>query len=476
MIKVAKFGGSSVSSAKQFSKVKNIVLSDPSRRIVVISAAGKRDPNDHKLTDLLYLCHAHLTYGVSCDDIFDKICERFIEIRDELGLTYKIEDELDILRARLNKDMSIDELVSRGEYLTSRLMAEYLGYTFLDATECIFMEYDGTFIASKIANAVKSALERLDANADSNGCESANGVESANVRESAKGGGRSKESKSQKACGLVIPGFYGALPSGKIRIMSRGGSDITGALVAAGCNANLYENWTDVSGILMADPRIVPNPSPIAQITYAELRELAYMGASVLHEDSIAPVKDLGIALNIRNTNEPDHPGTMIVDKVDEKNLEHDRFITGIAGKKNFVILTVSKRMHGTNETLRKVLEILDHYKVHAEHITMGIDQFALVLQQSSLEDRIYDIVSEIKNQCSPEDVEVQDNIALVAAVGRKMIFRPGISGKVFNALGNEGINIRTIAQGSDELAIIVGVDNSQFENTVRVLYQGFAG
>ena len=438
MIKVAKFGGSSVASAKQFSKVKNIVLSDPSRRIVVISAAGKRNPNDHKLTDLLYLCHAHLTYGVSCDDIFDKICERFIEIRDELSLTYKIEDDLNALRTRLNKDMSIDELVSRGEYLTSRLMAEYLGYTFLDAADCIFIEYDGSFIASKIANAVKDALE--------------------------------------KSNGLVIPGFYGSLPSGKIRIMSRGGSDITGALVAAGCNADLYENWTDVSGILMADPRIVPNPSPIAQITYAELRELAYMGASVLHEDSIAPVKDLGIALNIRNTNEPDHPGTMIVDKVDENNLEHDRFITGIAGKKNFVILTVTKRMHGTNETLRKVLEILDHYKVHAEHITMGIDQFALVLQQSSLEDRVYDIVSEIKKQCNPEDVEVQDNIALVAAVGRKMIFRPGISGKVFNALGNEGINIRTIAQGSDELAIIVGVDNSQFENTVRVLYQGFAG
>ena len=438
MIKVAKFGGSSVASAKQFSKVKNIVLSDPSRRIVVISAAGKRNPNDHKLTDLLYLCHAHLTYGVSCDDIFDKICERFIEIRDELSLTYKIEDDLNALRARLNKDMSIDELVSRGEYLTSRLMAEYLGYTFLDAADCIFMEYDGSFIASKIANAVKSALETSN--------------------------------------GLVIPGFYGSLPSGKIRIMSRGGSDITGALVAAGCNADLYENWTDVSGILMADPRIVSNPSPIAQITYAELRELAYMGASVLHEDSIAPVKDLGIALNIRNTNEPEHPGTMIVDKVDENKLEHDRFITGIAGKKNFVILTVTKRMHGTNETLRKVLEILDHYKVHAEHITMGIDQFALVLQQSSLADRIYDIVGEIKSQCNPENVEVQDNIALVAAVGRKMIFRPGISGKLFNALGNEGINIRTIAQGSDELSIIVGVDNSQFENTIRVLYQGFAG
>ena len=197
---------------------------------------------------------------------------------------------------------------------------------------------------------------------------------------------------------------------------------------------------------------------------------------SVLHEDSVAPVKDAGIPLNIRNTNEPDHPGTMIVERIDEQSLEHDRFITGIAGKKNFVILTVTKRMQGTNETLRKVLEILDRHKVHAEHITIGIDQFALVLPLATLGDGLYDVISEIKGQCKPDSVEVQDNIALVAAVGRKMIFRPGISGKLFNALGNEGINIRTIAQGSDELAIIVGVDNSQFENTIRILYQGFAG
>ena len=367
MIKVVKFGGSSVSCAQQFKKVKDIVKSDPSRRLVVVSAAGKKDPNDHKLTDLLYLCHAHLTYGVPCDEIFGRIRERLVEIRDELGLSYRIEDDLDSLEAKLSKDMSIDELVSRGEYFTSRLMA-------------------------------------------------------------------------------------------------------------AACKADLYENWTDVSGILMADPRIVENPSPISKITYSELRELAYMGASVLHEDSVAPVKDAGIPLNIRNTNEPDHPGTMIVERIDEQSLEHDRFITGIAGKKNFVILTVTKRMQGTNETLRKVLEILDRHKVHAEHITIGIDQFALVLPLATLGDGLYDVISEIKGQCKPDSVEVQDNIALVAAVGRKMIFRPGISGKLFNALGNEGINIRTIAQGSDELAIIVGVDNSQFENTIRILYQGFAG
>lgn len=438
MIKVAKFGGSSVADATQFRKVKSIIDSDPSRRLVVVSAAGKRDSKDHKITDLLYLCHAHLTYGVSCDEIFDRIRGRFVEIRDDLGLSYRIEDDLDALKAKLNRDISIDELVSRGEYLTSRLMAEFLGYTFMDASECIFMDYDGRFLPEKISQAIESVL---------------------------------KEEK-----GIVIPGFYGVLPSGRIKVMSRGGSDITGSLVAAACNADLYENWTDVSGILMADPRIVDNPSPISEITFAELRELAYMGASVLHEDSVAPVKEIGIPLNIRNTNDPSHPGTMIVEKVSRNESDEDRFITGISGKRNFLILTVTKRMGGSNETLRDVLEILDRHKVQAEHISMGIDQFALVVSQASTGEALYEIISEIRGKCSPDDVSVQDNIALVAAVGRKMIFRPGISGKLFNALGKEGINIRTIAQGSDELAIIVGVDNSQFETTIRVLYNSFAG
>ena len=438
MIKVAKFGGSSVADASQFRKVRDIVLSDPSRRLVVVSAAGKRDSKDHKITDLLYLCHAHLTYGVSCDEIFDKIRARFIEIRDDLNLTFRIEDELDALHARLNKEMSIDELVSRGEYLTSRLMAEFLGYTFLDARDCIFMDFDGKFQPEKITQSIKEAVSKYQ--------------------------------------GIVIPGFYGSLPSGKIKVMSRGGSDITGSLVAAACNADLYENWTDVSGILMANPRIVDNPRAISEITFAELRELAYMGASVLHEDSVAPVKEVGIPLNIRNTNDPSHPGTMIVDSASSVEPDQDKFITGIAGKRNFIILTVTKRLNNSNEALRDVLEILDRHKVQAEHISMGIDQFALVLSQASIGDGLYEIIGDIRTKCSPEDVEVQDGIALIAAVGRKMIFRPGISGKVFNALGKEGINIRTIAQGSDELAIIVGVDNSQFENTVRVLYHSFAG
>ena len=277
MIKVAKFGGSSVAGAGQFEKVRSIVSSDSSRRIVVASAAGKRDKDDHKLTDLLYLCHAHLTYGVPCDDILASIRNRFSEIRDSLELHYDVESDFDALASRLSKDFSIDELVSRGEYFTSKLLAEYIGFTFLDAADCVFFGMDGQIDREKTYSAIAAAL-----------------------------------SEHEK---ILIPGFYGKLPTGRIKVMTRGGSDITGALAAAAVDADVYENWTDVSGILMADPKIVRDPKPIPTITYSELRELAFMGASVLHEDSIMPVKEKGIALNIRNTNKPEDPGTLIVEK-----------------------------------------------------------------------------------------------------------------------------------------------------------------
>ncbi len=438
MFKVAKFGGSSVSSAAQFEKVKKIVSSDPSRHIVVISAAGKRSSDDHKLTDLLYLCHAHLTYGVSCNDIFKAICERFIEIRDALHLDYKIEDELENLKAKLNKDISVDYLVSRGEYLTSRLMAEYLGYFFLDASDCIFMNFDGSFDSEKIGSTIKAILKDHP--------------------------------------NIVIPGFYGSLPGGKIRVMSRGGSDITGSIAAVAAGADIYENWTDVSGILMADPRIVSNPKPIPRITYAELRELAFMGASVLHEESVQPVKEAGIALNIRNTNIPEDEGTMIVPSIGGEKLSDERFITGIAGRRNFDIITVRKHNMNVNQSLRQALEIFDAYKVNVEHITLGLDSFAVVASAFQIGEGLYNICSELQKTLRASDVQIQEGIALVAAVGRKMSFRPGISGKLFRALGQEGVNIRTIAQGSDELSIILGVDNSQYESAVRVLYDSFAG
>ena len=436
MLKVAKFGGSSVAGAEQFRKVKNIIEADPARRVVVVSAAGKRSADDHKLTDLLYLCHAHLSYGVSCDDILQTIEQRFAEIRTELGLRFDAEGEMKKLAAGLNRDTSVDELVSRGEYFTARLMAEYLGYRFVDAADCVFFGYDGQIDRDRTDRAIAEAL-------------------SAHGR-------------------ILIPGFYGRLPTGKIKVMSRGGSDITGALAAAAVDADVYENWTDVSGILMADPRIVPDPRPIAKVTYAELRELAFMGASVMHEDSIQPVKDKGIALNIRNTNRPDDPGTMIVGEADDRD-EGERFITGIAGRRNFTIITVLKRGMNANETLCRALEIMDRYHAPVEHITLGLDSFALVSGSAVMGDALYDVLADIRKTCRPDDVRVQDEIALVAAVGRKMSSRPGISGRLFKALGDAGVNIRTIAQGADELAITVGVENRDFETAIRVLYDGFA-
>lgn len=436
-LSVAKFGGSSVAGPEQFKKVKAIVEADPDRRVVVSSAAGKRHSGDHKLTDLLYLCHAHLTYGVSCADILHTIEQRFYEIRDSLGLQYDAEKDLAVLRARLSKDMSVDELVSRGEYFTSRLLAEYLGFAFVDAADVVFFGLDGQVDREQTDAAIAAALEEH---------------------------GR-----------ILIPGFYGRLPNGRIKVMSRGGSDITGALAAAAVNADVYENWTDVSGILMADPRIVQDPNPIPSITFAELRELAFMGASVLHEESIQPVKEKGIPLNIRNTNRPEDPGTMILESIQDER-RGDRFITGIAGRKNFTILTVLKRNMNQSATLRHALEILDRYHAPVEHITLGLDSFSLVSSSAALGDGLYDVIADIRKNCRPDDVQIQDGIALVASVGRHMASRPGISGRLFAALGDAGVNIRTIAQGADELSITVGVDNAQFETAIRVLYNGFTG
>ena len=439
MLKVAKFGGSSVAGAEQFKKVKAIIEADPARRIVVSSAAGKRDSGDHKLTDLLYLCHAHITYGVSCEDIVSTIRSRFVEIRDELGLQYDVEGDFDKLAHRLDRSLGVDELVSRGEYFTSRLLAEYLGYRFVDAADCVFFGFDGQIDREKTYAAIKKALDQYER--------------------------------------ILIPGFYGKLPTGKIKVMSRGGSDISGALAAAAVNADVYENWTDVSGILVADPRIVDNPAPISTITYAELQELAFMGASVLHEDSILPVKEKGIDLNIRNTNRPQDPGTMIVDEVAEGGSdEEERFITGIAGRRDFTILTIKKRSMNASLCLRQTLEILERYHVPVEHITLGLDSLALVASTKALGDSVYDVIADIQKVVNPDDVNVKEGISLVATVGRKMTSRPGTSGRLFHALGKNGINIRTIAQGADELSIIVGVENADFEKAIRVIYERFAG
>ena len=437
MLKVLKFGGSSMADARQFEKVKSIVQADPARRVVIVSAAGKRFSDDHKLTDLLYLCHAHLKYGVSCDNVFDMIRSRYMEIRDDLGLQTDLETEFDALRRKMDKGISQDELVSRGEYFAAQLMADYLGYDFLDSELWLKFNLDGTVDQET-----------------------------------------SYEALSRAASGrrVVIPGFYGAMPDGTIKTFTRGGSDITGALAAAALNADVYENWTDVSGFLMADPRIVSDPLPIGRITYSELRELSYIGAQVLHEGTIFPVREKNIPLNIRNTNQPDHPGTMIRESFDELEESKDSsFITGIAGRKDFSVITITKNgMSNEVGTLRRILEILEKYQLVVEYLPSGIDSVSLVVAADKLRPCQYQILGEIQKNLKPDTIHVTEDMAIVAAVGRKMAFKPGISGKIFAALGENGINIRMITQGPEELNIIVGVDNKDFAGAIRVLYNSF--
>ena len=437
MLKVLKFGGSSMADARQFEKVKSIVQADPARRVVIVSAAGKRFSDDHKLTDLLYLCHAHLKYGVSCDNVFDMIRSRYMEIRDDLGLQTDLETEFDALRRKMDKGISQDELVSRGEYFAAQLMADYLGYDFLDSELWLKFNLDGTVDQET-----------------------------------------SYEALSRAASGrrVVIPGFYGAMPDGTIKTFTRGGSDITGALAAAALNADVYENWTDVSGFLMADPRIVSDPLPIERITYSELRELSYIGAQVLHEGTIFPVREKNIPLNIRNTNQPDHPGTMIRESFDELEESKDSsFITGIAGRKDFSVITITKNgMSNEVGTLRRILEILEKYQLVVEYLPSGIDSVSLVVAADKLRPCQYQILGEIQKNLKPDTIHVTEDMAIMAAVGRKMAFKPGISGKIFAALGENGINIRMITQGPEELNIIVGVDNKDFAGAIRVLYNSF--
>lgn len=424
-----------MADAGQFMKVKAIVEADPARRVIVVSAAGKRFKDDHKLTDLLYLCHAHKKYGVSCDGVFEMIAGRYRDICAELGLGIDIESELRAVRAEIDEGMSKDKLVSRGEYFSARLLADYLGYDFLDAELWLKFSFDGTIDKEQSYE----NLARLAGNRR-----------------------------------VVIPGFYGAMPDGSIKVLTRGGSDVTGALAAAALDADVYENWTDVSGILMADPRIVDNPDTIERITYNELRELSYMGAQVLHEGAVFPVREKNIPLNIRNTNDPGHPGTLIMERFEDE-LRGDRFITGIAGRKNFSIITVSKNgMSSEMGSLRRILEAFEKHDVCVEYTPSGIDSVSLVVSAEKTKSRIYSIVGDIQKELQPDNIQITSDISVVAAVGRRMAFQPGTSGRIFAALGQNGINIRMISQGPDELNIIVGVNNDDFENTVRVLYNSF--
>ena len=437
MLKVTKFGGSSMADAGQYRKVRDIVLADPDRRVVIVSAAGKRDKNDHKITDLLYLCHSHVKYGVDYDRIFKMIASRYIGIRNELGLALAIEPELEALKKAVDaKQVSREELVSRGEYFSAKLMAAYLGFPFIDAADWVKFNFDGTVDQESSYEALRNRIT--------------------------------------PGAGAVIPGFYGSMPDGTIHTFSRGGSDISGSLAAAALDADVYENWTDVSGILMADPRIVDDPQTIPEVTYDELRELSYSGAQVLHEDAIFPVREKNIPLNIRNTNAPNDAGTMIKESFDA-DTDPNRFITGITGKKDFTIISMSKRgMSNQVGVLHKVLTVLVRHGISVDYVPNGIDNVSVVLPTSAIEKELYTIMAEIKRDVQPDTLDVHHHIAVVAAVGRKMAFRPGISGKIFAALGEAGINIRMINQGPDELNIIFGVDNNDFEAAIQVLYNSF--
>lgn len=438
MIKVAKFGGSSVANAEQFKKVKNIIDSDESRKFIVTSACGKESHEDHKVTDLLYLIKAHIQYGVSYESLFELIEKKYKKIKEDLNLTLDLDSEFKKMRDIISRNDSTDYLVSRGEYLTGKMLAEYLGAKFVDAADVIIFHYDGSID-------MKRTEEKLTA--------------------------LSKGSEK-----VLVPGFYGAMPNGSIKVMSRGGSDITGAVLANIVNADVYENWTDVSGFMVVDPRIIENPISISRITYSELREMSYMGANVLHDDSVFPVKEKNIPINIRNTNEPDHPGTMIMEDCSEMDkVDPPHAITGITGRKNYTVVSLTKA-HSSAETgfLRKVLQIFEDYNVSVEAVPVTVDTYSIVVQTDLINHCLYEIVGDLKEKLKAEDVRVEDHQAMIAVVGREMKQRAGISGQLLSEFGRNKINIRTISQSSYELTIMIGVSDDDFEKAIKAIYTRF--
>ncbi|MCR5078602.1 MAG: aspartate kinase [Bacilli bacterium] len=430
MLKVVKFGGSSLADEGQFKKVKAIVTRDESRRIIVVSAVGKRHKDDHKATDLLYLCFAHLKYGMEASSVFDIVKRRYLEIEKELGIDAGIKEELDRIEGELHKGINEDYLVSRGEYLSAKIMAKYLGYTFVDASKIIYFNYDGTPNSPRI----KKALEEV-------------------VSISSK---------------IVVPGFYGVYPDGTYHLFSRGGSDVTGSLLAQALNADIYENWTDVSGFFVTDPKIVENPKRIKEISYAELRELSYMGANVLHEETIFPLQELDIPINVRNTNHPEEGGTII----SASPKDREQVITGITGKRNYSSITIIKKSRFSKlEAMKEVLEIFSRYGVEVEHMPSSIDTFSLIIDNEKFHKHLYETIAEIKKLPEVEEVIVESGIALIAIIGRNMATKTGMSAKLFSVFGENKINIKVIAQASQELSIIVGVDDNDFTRAIKAIY-----
>ncbi|MBQ6564403.1 MAG: aspartate kinase [Clostridia bacterium] len=434
---VTKFGGSSLASAEQFRKVKGILQRNPARIYVVPSAPGRRFPGDDKVTDLLYRCFHLCQNQQNFDETFDIIRARYHEIADELDLHVDLDRELDHIHGKIAAGADADYCASRGEYLNGLLLADYLSWRFMDAEKVIFFKQDGTFDSEK-TNVVMMAL-------------------------------LADEQPT------VVPGFYGIRPDGKVHTFSRGGSDITGAIVARAVSADTYENWTDVSGFLMADPRIVNNPREISRITYAELRELSYMGATVLHEDAMFPVHKVGIPTVILNTNHPEHPGTLISLTLPVDSVEPT--ITGVAGHQDFSVVAIEKAMMNSEIGFgRKVLQIFEEYGISFEHMPSGIDSLSVVVSGDALAPHREEIVRRIAEEVSPDSLTIHDHMSIIATVGRGMVNNCGTAARLFSAMSRNGINVRMIDQGSSELSIIVGVDDADFEKTIRAIYSEFVG
>ncbi len=434
MKKVVKFGGSSCASAAQFEKVGQIINADPARRYVVVSAPGKRYNSDTKVTDMLYHAYDLCVNGGDFRTIMDKALKRYDEIVEGLNIKLDLSEDFEIIAAQFDQKAGTDYAASRGEYLNGKVAAAYLGYEFIDAADVIFFDNDGNFLPDETNDVLSKRLA---------------GVERA-----------------------VVPGFYGSQLNTKVKTFSRGGSDVTGSIVAKAIHADIYENWTDVSGFLVADPRIIDRPKVINMITYKELRELAYMGASVLHEDAIFPVRREGIPINIRNTNAPEDPGTMIVESTCAKS---DYTITGIAGKKGFVGVFIEKDMMNSEIGFgRKVLQAFEDNNISFEHMPSGIDTMTIVVHQSEFEEKEQRVLAAIHRLAKPDTVNLVTDLALIAVVGRGMKDNRGTAGRIFSALAHARINVRMIDQGSSEQNIIIGVENKDFELAIRAIYDIF--
>ena len=434
MVKAVKFGGSSLASAEQFKKVKNIILSEEERRFVVPSAPGKRFSDDIKVTDLLYRCHGEAKVGMDFTHTLDTIKSRYEEIIKGLDLDLSLDDEIAVIAENLKKGTSIDYIASRGEYLNGIVLAKCLGYEFIDSAEVILFDEIGKFLSEETNEKLSARLSTMD--------------------------------------NAVLPGFYGSMPNGEVKTFSRGGSDVTGAILARAIRADVYENWTDVSGFLAADPRIVENPEVIEVITYKELRELSYMGAGVLHESVIFPVRKEGIPVNIRNTNAPEDKGTMIVESTCHVP---GHTITGIAGKKGFASVNIDKdKMNSEVGFGRKVLEVFENNGISFEHMPSGIDTMTVFVNMEQFIPKEQLVLSQLHQAVHPDSIELEADLALIAVVGRGMKNSTGCASKIFKALAEANVNIKMIDQGSSEMNIIVGVRNSDFNNAIKAIYKAF--